>query len=159
MSLRGSMTKQSRACSILDCHAPLAKTKMFYATIIHMRSIISGNIIPGDGEGRAIGFSTANLDTESEQIPHECGIYAGYITLQGTDQLLPCAVIVRPRNNKKTIEVHILDFDKDIYNTKVIVVIKKMVRPWESFEDIEVLKKQIRNDLFDVKKILKPTLV
>jgi len=119
-----------------------------------MNETISGSIIPGDGEGRTIGFRTANLDTAAEQILVEHGIYAGYVTLAGSTEHLPAAIIVRSRDNKKAIEVHILDFDESIYNTRVITTIKEMVRPWKSFEDIEELKKQIEDDLFNIRNIL-----
>jgi riboflavin kinase/FMN adenylyltransferase len=113
-----------------------------------------GKIIHGEKQGRTIGFPTANLDTVAEKISIEYGIYAGYVTIENKGEQLPTAIIVRPRNNIKTIEIHILDFDENIYDANVIVTIKDSIREWKLITDIEVLKKQIVEDLFRTRMLL-----
>lgn len=115
---------------------------------------MSGKVTQGDREGKKLGFPTANLDTLPSNIDIEYGIYAGYTNLEESTEKLPSAIVVRPREDKKTIEVHILDFNEDMYNKQVSVTVKNLVRPWEPFEDREELKKQIESDLEKVRGLL-----
>ncbi|MBP7478480.1 MAG: riboflavin kinase, partial [Chitinophagales bacterium] len=56
---------------------------------------------------------------------------------------------VRPTldGNKQTIEVHILDFDRDIYGEKLRVNLLKFIRPEQKFASLEALKEQIHRDI------------
>ncbi len=122
---------------------------------IPMESILQGTIIHGEGQGKTIGFPTANLDTPSGNIEHPLGVYGGYTVLENTDKKLPCAIVIRMRNNEKKMEVHILDFTEDIYEKSMIVTLRWFIRPWETFTDMDVLKKQITKDIASIRNHLK----
>jgi len=119
-----------------------------------MESIIQGTIIHGQGQGRTLGFPTANLDTPTGNIEHPLGIYGGYAILEDTQAKLPCAIVIRKRNDEKKIEVHIFDFTQDIYGKSIIVIIRWFIRPWEDFTDPILLEKQIKKDITSVQELL-----
>jgi riboflavin kinase/FMN adenylyltransferase len=54
----------------------------------------------------------------------------------------------------RSIEVHILNFDKDIYGRKISVVFRKRLRDEKKFDNLEQLTKQIANDKQDMLNLL-----
>jgi riboflavin kinase/FMN adenylyltransferase len=57
-------------------------------------------------------------------------------------------------DNKKTIEVHIFDFNMDIYGTFVSICFVDRIRDEKKFDDIESLKEQLKRDMTNSKNIL-----
>jgi len=106
---------------------------------------IQGTVVHGAGEGRRIGYPTANLDTDSHDIA--TGIYAGHTNLHGTDIQLPTAVVARPFNDGVRIEAHILDWEEDIYETAITICLVEKVREWHDFDTTEELQDQISQDI------------
>lgn len=106
---------------------------------------IHGTIVRGVGEGRTLGYPTANLDTEPQHF--ETGIYTGYTKFHGASLKLPTAVIIRPLEHKKRIEAHILDWTKDMYDTQISVCIIEKIRDWHTFPTKKLLQEQIEKDL------------
>lgn len=119
-----------------------------------MKSIVQGTVIHGDHQGKQLGFPTANLSTPASNIELACGIYAGTVTIEKDAPTHPCAIVIRKRNNEKALEVHILNFEDDLYNKQLTVTIKNFIRNWQEFSDVEALKKQITNDLFKIQELL-----
>ena len=119
-----------------------------------MESIVQGTVIHGDHEGKQLGFPTANLSTPASNIEPAYGIYAGTVTIEQDTTAHPCAIVIRERNNEKALEVHILNFDNDLYDKQLTVTVKNFIRNWQEFSDVEALKKQIAEDLSRVQEIL-----
>lgn len=126
----------------------------------------SGIVVHGDKLGRQLGYPTANLKIEEEEkISPGNGIYAVYVqelkradTLPKTGDLLKGMMSIgfRPTvdGKKRVIEVNIFDFDKDIYDQRLRIYVKKYLREEIKFDGLEALVKQIDQDKIDSLKIL-----
>lgn len=112
---------------------------------------ISGKIIHGEAVGRSIGYPTANIALENDMklIPKN-GVYAVRVVLSDKREFFGLLNIgVRPTVDKdqpKTIEVHLLDFDEHVYGQLITVQLKKRLRDEQAFDSMEDLKAQIKKD-------------
>lgn len=105
--------------------------------------------------GKLLGFPTANITLQDELCP-KSGIYA--VTVEHADRTLPGVANIgySPTfdDNIFTVEVHILDFDQDIYNQKIKVNFVKRLREERKFDGIEALSTQIGKDVVAARAIL-----
>lgn len=109
---------------------------------------LSGEVVLGAQRGRTLGFPTANLLVRSEQAVPANGVYAVFALL-GTERFPAVANIgVRPSfdNGIRTVETHILGFDRDIYGCDLVVEFVTRLRDERRFEDIDDLVAQIERD-------------
>lgn len=109
---------------------------------------LSGNVVMGAQRGRELGFPTANLQVRSEKAVPADGVYAVFAVL-GTERFPAVANIgVRPSfdNGLRTVETHILGFDRDIYGCDLVVEFVRRLRDERRFEDIDDLVAQIEQD-------------
>lgn len=111
---------------------------------------IHGVVVRGDGRGRGLGFPTANLEVSaSEKLIPPAGIYAVRGVLkQGT---YVGALHLGPRptfmGSPPSIELHLLDFDGDIYGEMVRVDFVRYLRPVLPFDSTQALIEQMRADV------------
>jgi riboflavin kinase / FMN adenylyltransferase len=110
---------------------------------------ISGRVVKGEKIGRMIGFPTANLEIDSKHklIPAD-GAYAVKVKKNGSTYQGMLNIGYRPTVNGKikTIEVHIFDFNKDIYGENLTILFIKRIREEIKFADVEALKNQLALD-------------
>lgn len=110
---------------------------------------LSGRIIKGDRLGRVLGFPTANIDIDSHYklVPAE-GIYAVTIKYAGIDYGGMMYIGNRPTVDgiKRSIEVNIFNFEKEIYGEELKVSFEKLLRLDTKFKDLEALKSQLHKD-------------
>lgn len=118
-----------------------------------MESIVQGTVIHGDQQGQALGFPTANLSTPASNIEPICGVYRGTATITESNTSHVCAVIIRKRNNEKALEVHLLDFNEDLYGKQIIVSTKDFIREWYPISNQNDLIKQITQDIEKIKEL------
>lgn len=113
-------------------------------------------VVHGDGRGREIGFPTANLENCGQIMPAN-GIYATRVKLK--DQVFDSvtSVGVRPTfdNGRKVVEVHILDFNQDLYGQRLELEFIQYLRAELKYRDIQSLCRQIEVDIENARKILK----
>jgi riboflavin kinase / FMN adenylyltransferase len=111
---------------------------------------ITGKVIEGFKNGRQIGFPTANIELfDHEKIIPAIGVYAVRVTWKGSQYKGMLNIGHRPTlDNGLTIsiEVHILDFDTDIYNQTLEVGFIIKIRDEQKFNGIEALKEQLQKD-------------
>ncbi len=119
-----------------------------------------GFVVRGNQLGRTIGFPTANLHINNEEkiIPNN-GVYA--VKVKGAccnDKTYGgmMNIGVRPTvdGNKKVIEVHIFDFDQDIYEQNLTVLVFDYIRGEEKFNGLDALKVQLNKDKIAAASIL-----
>lgn len=116
-----------------------------------------GIVLQGQKVGRSIGFSTINLDPQIvASILLEHGVYAsrvkyGDIHYSGALYLGPRLIL---GETVTVLEIHILNFDQDIYGQLVDFQVLDFIRPPENFYSLESLKKQIQEDIVAIKKTL-----
>jgi len=109
---------------------------------------MSGRVAHGDKRGRTIGFPTANIFLHRNAVPVN-GVFA--VEMCGIDDR-PIAGVAnvgtRPTvdGSRALLEVHLFDFDRDIYGRHVQVSFLKKLRPERKFESFELLKRQIERD-------------
>lgn len=117
---------------------------------------IKGLVVKGRKIGRLIGFPTANLLVTNYLIPSR-GVYAAYTFIDGVRFRSVVNIGPAPTFHitDKNFEVHLLDFEGDIYGKEVIVEIRERLRGIEKFKDVEELKLQIKNDIERARRILK----
>ncbi len=119
--------------------------------------LIEGKVVEGKHRGHKIGIPTANIKSEQEVYPKE-GVYAVKVAYRGKIYDGACSIGFNPtfESDRLTVEVHILNFNKDIYNETLKVVFIDRIRPMIKFKSIEELKATILEDIEKAKKILKP---
>lgn len=118
---------------------------------------ISGTVVKGQQMGRTLGFPTANVHIKEpyKLIPAD-GIYAVKVCNKYKKMNGMLNIGHRPTvgGQHKTIEVHIFDFDDDIYNSEISIEFIEHVRSEVKFDQLEELKTQLRQDEVDVRRIL-----
>jgi riboflavin kinase / FMN adenylyltransferase len=114
---------------------------------------IRGHVVRGDGRGRALGIPTANLHVADPHKLLPCeGIYAVTVgDLKGVLHLGP-----RPTFDgaKPTIEVHLFDFNADIYNHTITVEVRHRVRDVVRFDSVDELVAAMHEDVRRAKEML-----
>lgn len=117
---------------------------------------IKGVVIRGRKIGKLIGFPTANLLVNNYLIPSR-GVYAAYAFIEGIRFRAVVSIGPAPTFHitDKSFEVHLLDFDGDVYGKEIIVELRERLRGIQKFKDVEDLKLQINNDIERARRILK----
>ncbi len=112
---------------------------------------MSGRVVQGDQRGRTIGFPTANIHLHRRVTPLR-GVYAVEMFGLSNDLALPVKGVAnighRPTVNgtRCQLEVHLFDFDREIYGEYVQVEFVARLRDEQRFESFEDLKVQIERD-------------
>ena len=107
-----------------------------------------GTVERGLQNGRKMGFPTANLSYDENLVLPHTGVYAGFTYFDGNRH----KSVVNVGNNptfgadRITIESHIFDFDKDIYDENIRIAFIEKIRGDVKFDGIDKLKAQIAND-------------
>ena len=117
---------------------------------------MSGTVIHGDNLGRALGFPTANVNLRRRQSP-VMGIFAARVRGLGASPLdAVVSVGTRPTfgGTKPLLEVHIFDFDEDIYGAYIHVDFIARLRSEEKFGGPVELVKQMHRDTARAREIL-----
>lgn len=110
---------------------------------------LSGKVIDGFKVGRKIGFPTANISLEnSQKLVPGLGVYAVRVLWNKIMHNGMLNIGYRPTLNgaKVSIEVHIIDFDEDIYNQIIEVVFIRKIRDEHKFNDVKELIAQLQKD-------------
>jgi riboflavin kinase/FMN adenylyltransferase len=111
---------------------------------------ILGTVVRGEQLGRKLGFPTANLAAHNEQFPPN-GVYAVDVQRNGTKLRGVANIGVRPTlanaSGERLLEVHLFDFDGDLYGYDLEVTFTRFLRPEQKFPSLEALKAQIAADV------------
>ena len=119
------------------------------ARLLGRNYTVLGTVVEGAHLGRQLGFPTANLRAHNEQFPPD-GVYAvrahvGQHTHRGVAN-----IGVRPtlehQSGERLLEIHLFDFNDDLYGKEVEVNFGQYIRPEQKFTSLEELKAQIAKD-------------
>ena len=119
---------------------------------------ISGRVMYGRQLGRELGVPTANLSLKGKKAPLN-GVFAVQVT--GLDNTSKATLVqgvanvgVRPTvdGERPLLEVHLFDFDENIYGKRIRVVFRHKIRDEKRFDGLEELKEQIGLDVLAAKK-------
>lgn len=118
---------------------------------------VSGKVMPGVQEGRKLGFPTANIEVTAEKLIPAPGVYSVTARLEGSAALKPAMMNIGTRptfgENEQTLEVHILDFEDNIYGKELLVSFDRRLRGERKFRSAEDLADQLRKDAEEVRHI------
>jgi len=116
---------------------------------------IKGKVIEGHHRGKNLGFPTANLAPEKALLPPD-GVYAVKVKVDGLSLNGAMNIGTNPTfgDEKRSIEVFLLDFEGDIYGREVEVFFFDRVREERKFPSIDELVKQIALDVAKTREML-----
>ena len=117
---------------------------------------LTGLVVTGNKLGRTIGFPTANLQLVKPAIIHQ-GVYGVRVFCKGQVyvgmmNIGTCPTIAE--DHVQTIEVHLIDFEGDIYEEVIDVHIDFFIREEKKFASLDLLVKQLYEDLAQTKSLL-----
>ncbi len=112
---------------------------------------VDGVVVRGARRGRAIGFPTANVETDLDP-PLPTGIYAGRVEAKSLARPWPAAISLGTNptydehGGRLVLEAHLLDWDGDLYDQRVRVGFVSRLRDEQKFDSVDALIAQIRLD-------------
>ena len=116
-----------------------------------------GKVVEGFKNGRKIGFPTANIEPdENEKLIPSLGVYAVKVHWNLKVLIGMMNIGVRPtlkNGDNITLEVHIIDFQANLYNENIQIEFMKKIRDEKKFEKVEDLVKQLESDKEYVKSL------
>ncbi|MBV8377414.1 MAG: bifunctional riboflavin kinase/FAD synthetase [Verrucomicrobia bacterium] len=117
---------------------------------------IMGTVAQGRQLGRRLGFPTANLRAHNELFPPN-GVYAAKAWFQEKEYGGVVNIGVRPTIESETgeriLELHLFDFDQEIYDEDVEVAFLEYLRPEQKFSGVDELRAQIERDAEKARKV------
>ena len=120
---------------------------------------IAGTVVYGSGLGRTIGFPTANLELPQNRHVPMNGVYAAIATVaDGSERATAVNIGVRPtieHDGKVLVEAHLLDFDGDIYGTRLQIAFRRWLRHEQRFDSVDELISQLHNDVAHTRLLLR----
>src|SRR5438067_2644374 len=151
-----TLTNGEAVSSTAIRHAIEAGDLVRAAEMLGREYTILGTVVRGENLGKKIGFPTANLSAHSEQFPPN-GVYVAEARI---DVELYRGVInlgIRPTvsigKSERVLEIHLFDFNRDIYGQDVEVRFLKFLRPEKKFENLDALVQQIHQDVQQAREV------
>lgn len=116
---------------------------------------VCGIVVKGDGRGRGLGVPTANIASKHSIIPSN-GVYAARLFVRDRHYNGIVNIGMRPTFDAKSlaIEVHIFDFDEDVYGEDITIYFIRKIREEKKFQNAEALIKQIGKDIAEARRLL-----
>ena len=124
---------------------------------------VQGRVVSGQQEGRRLGFPTANIEPDSPRklIPAP-GVYAVKVHVGADPRVCPetlngmMNIGTRPTfdGHQQTLEVHIFQFDGNLYGDRILVSFHRRIREERRFENPSQLKQQLKRDALQAQAIL-----
>ena len=119
---------------------------------------LTGEVIHGDSRGRELNYPTANLRPidSNKLIPHY-GIYVVSVQISGTNRGGMMSIGTRPAIRDSTgvhLEVHLFDFDGNLYGKELTVHFIERVRDEKGFDSLQELQAAMLKDEYVSRKIL-----
>lgn len=149
----GQMISSTRIRNLLESGRVEEATRLLGAAYR-----IGGTVVPGDSRGRQIGFPTANLSGIDVVLP-AAGVYGGLAT--AGEKTHQAAIHIGPaptfdRQGLLRVEVHLLDYDGDLYDQVLLVDFIMHVRDIARFDSAQRLVEQLHNDVTTIRAGLAP---
>ena len=121
--------------------------------LLDRRYTFSGKVVFGNRLGRTIGIPTANIWVPKSNLPIR-GVYAVKAIVKGETFNGIANMGIRPTvgGTSPVLEIHIFDFNKEIYGERIEVEFFKKIRNEQKFENLEKLKEQINSDIEKTRK-------
>ncbi len=157
----------ARACTYNDIHISSSVVRNYLRQgEVSMASLclgydyyLEGTVVDGYKMGRKIGFPTANLrvDDPDKLVPSE-GVYAVRVSFGGHTYTGMLGIGRRPTfndNSDRSIEVHIFQFNSDIYDEFIRISFVQYIRPDMKFNSVDELIAQLHQDSATVQALFR----
>jgi len=114
--------------------------------------VISGKVITGNRLGRTIGFPTANIEVPEYKLLPKEGVYRVMVNTGNGEFNHPGMMytgkrtMFKQKDTKVHVEVHIFDFDRQIYGQEIAISLTHRIRDDIKFENLEQLTEQLHRD-------------
>jgi len=115
---------------------------------------VDGIVVSGDARGGTLGFPTANLRVEPDQLVPAYGIYAGAVL--GHRAAVSVGVNPHYGGAERRIEAFVLDFEGDLYGRRLVVELWERLRDERAFESEPDLVAQIARDVEETRAAQRP---
>jgi riboflavin kinase/FMN adenylyltransferase len=115
---------------------------------------VEGTVVEGDRRGKLLGFPTANLDLPPDQLLPPKGIYVG--AAQGHRAAISIGVNPHYGGTVLRVEAHLLDFDGDLYGTRLRVELWERLRDERAFAGEAELIDAIAADVAAARRAVRP---
>jgi len=120
--------------------------------------MLTGGVVTGNALGRQFNYPTININIEEDyKLIPKSGVYVVETTIDGQHFFGIMNIGKRPTLNgkRKTIEVHLLDFNQDLYGEKIQVDLLIRLRDEQKFASLEHLYAQIKKDEIKARDLIK----
>jgi riboflavin kinase/FMN adenylyltransferase len=116
---------------------------------------VDGVVVPGDARGGKLGYPTANLQVAPELLVPQYGIYAG----AALGHRAATSIGTNPHygGQERRIEPYLLDFDGDLYGTRLVLELWERLRDEQVFESEAALVEQIARDVDATRAATRPS--
>jgi riboflavin kinase/FMN adenylyltransferase len=145
-------------CSSTAIRDALVTGNVAHATALLGRPpTLIGHVVHGDGRGATIGFPTANIALPAAMLRPAHGVYAVTLRCDGVMHHGVANFGTRPTfaGEAARLEVHVLDYQGDLYGKRVEVTLMAYLRGEQKFADVEALKTQIQRDCASAREALR----
>lgn len=117
---------------------------------------IEGEVVEGFGRGRKLGIPTANIKPSTKYVLPPDGVYAAYCYANGNKYKGVVNFGHKPtfKDGDFTIEVHLPNFEGDLYGEYVEIELVEFIRGEEEFEEVDELIETINKDILYIKEVL-----
>ncbi len=153
-----ALTNDGEIISSSNIRAALRAGEVTHAAKLLGRPFrLSGKVVPGDGRGRTVGIPTANLDVWQEHAIPANGVYACRAWVGHIPHRAAVNIGTRPTvtdDTRRTVEAHLLDFDKDLYGLNVTLDFFERLRGEQKFASVPELVAQIKRDIETTRSLL-----
>ena len=154
VKLEGEVVSSSRTREVVR-HGQMEKA----ARLLGRPYSLTGQVIEELGRGKELGFPTANLTIDPDKLLPRHGVYAGWATVSGREpQPALCNIGTRPTVNQhngiESAEVHLLDFEGDLYHQKLRFEFATFLRPELPFPSESALVEAVQHDCERARKAL-----
>ncbi|MFB0566740.1 MAG: bifunctional riboflavin kinase/FAD synthetase [Candidatus Aminicenantaceae bacterium] len=143
-----SVTRNGRTVSSSLIRSLLYEGKIEAANSLLGRCYeVEGKVIKGEARGKALGFPTANIETQNEIIP--LGVFISEVSLNSQKYSSVTNAGYRPTFGQEEIQIesYIINFNKNLYGKRIILRFIKKIRNEIRFKTTEELSLQIKKDL------------
>lgn len=119
---------------------------------------LTGRVVEGRQMGHQLGFPTANLHPADDKLVPACGVYAVEVMMPGGEHRMGMLNIgQRPtlhNGTDTTYEVHILDYEGDLYGQTLTLSLRSRIRSEQTFASLQALSRQLALDAEETRRVL-----
>jgi riboflavin kinase / FMN adenylyltransferase len=116
-----------------------------------------GEVGAGDRRGRELGVPTANLVLGGDELIPAHGVYAGSVVVDGKRVPAATSIGVRPTfgEGAVTVEVHLIDWEGDLYGERIEVQLRHRLRDEQHYDDVDALVAQMHRDIDRTRRLIR----